>query len=312
MSLTPEQARELLEADEVNLVELVKAGQPLSARHKKALEDIAKKPAPAVAAPVPSAPAFTLTASSAPTTLSAEILAEYQRIYQISGRNLRRYWNDGAPLHDPTLVPAWWESERAAGRKVWSCPEKILLAAKLAAASSPPASEPAPSASAAAPAPSSLPTPPVTSDAIHLEDLDPDEGDRLRELKQIQRGRFLQLRDALAAGHDTTLLETKYLKLTETIDKMESRVSERLKKRGLYILRPEVERDIAKAAELIRQMGESEVRRVLEQCPLLDPLAREQVTAAIRDLAAARARVFRTLKSLRSTEDADQLLLTAA
>ncbi len=304
MPITPDIAAELLEADDVNIIELVKAGQPLTARHEKRLKEIAKRTSPALtpaAPPASEAPVatFELTTEDRPTELSRAILDEWERIYQTGSRQLRRWWQEGAPLHLPTEMPKWWEGERAAGRKKWGVPERILIAAKSATPSDEPAAEITPT-----PAAPSVAVIPQTSAPINLEDFDPEEGDRLRELKQIQAARFAQLRDALRAGHDTTLIETKYVRLCETVDKMESRVSERLKKRGLYVLRPEIERDVAKAAEMIRSMGESEVRRVLELCPGLPHEFREQVAAAIKRVSSARAGVFRMLKSLKSPDDA--------
>ena len=43
MPITPEIAKELLEADAANVIELVKAGQPLSARHLAAIENVARQ-----------------------------------------------------------------------------------------------------------------------------------------------------------------------------------------------------------------------------------------------------------------------------
>ena len=142
----------------------------------------------------------------------------------------------------------------------------------------------------------------MVNPTIDLESIDPEEGDRLRELKQIQAAKFNQLKTALKAGEDCALLESKYLKLSETIDKIETRVTERLKKRGLFILREAVERDLAAAAELLRQSRSSMVRRVHELCPSLTADQRAEVTAAIERARASEERMLCQLETL-STND---------
>jgi hypothetical protein len=308
MQLTPELAAELLAADLKNIVAKVKSGGTLTADQAKRIAEhhapassfeFGAADLPAQPAPEPVAPVVPEAAAS--KRLTPGRLDGYASTYATSSRQIRRWYTEGAPLHDPAAMPAWWESELAAGRKRWGLPDRLLEASRLASA---PACDESlvyssPSISRDA---SHMAT--GTGDRINLEDYDPEEGDRLRELKQIQAARYTQLKNALAAGNDTVMLETKYLRLTETLDKMESRVSERLKKRGLYIARPEVERELATAAELIRQMGESEARRLLELCPDLTASGREQILRAVPMLAEARARVFRTLGTLRTTADA--------
>ena len=308
MQLTPELAAELLAADLNNIVLKIRSGGTLTADQAKR---IAEHHAPAStfafgaddlpAQPAPPAPAAVAQADTTAKRLLPGVLDGYAVTYATSSRQIRRWLTEGAPLHDPAAMPAWWEGELAAGRKRWGLPDRILEAARSSAAPGPDESPGSASPLFTSPA-SAMST--GTGDRINLEDYDPEEGDRLRELKQIQAARYTQLKNALAAGNDTVMLETKYLRLTETLDKMESRVSERLKKRGLYIARPEVERELATAAELIRQMGESEARRLLELCPDLTASGREQILRAVPMLAEARARVFRTLGTLRTTEDA--------
>ena len=308
MQLTPELAAELLAADLNNIVLKIRSGGTLTADQAKR---IAEHHAPASsfafgaddlpAQPAPPAPAPVVQADTTGKRLLPGVLDGYAVTYATSSRQIRRWLTEGAPLHDPAAMPAWWEGELAAGRKRWGLPDRLLEAARVSGAPAPDESPGSAAPLFSSPASS---TSNGTGDRINLEDYDPEEGDRLRELKQIQAARYTQLKNALAAGNDTVMLETKYLRLTETLDKMESRVSERLKKRGLYIARPEVERELATAAELIRQMGESEARRLLELCPDLTANGREQILRAVPMLAEARARVFRTLGTLRTTEDA--------
>jgi hypothetical protein len=259
---------------------------------------------------------FQLDAELGTRGLTRQKLNGWAAIYGTGPRQLRRWWKEGAPLDDPRSMPAWWERKHT-----WAVPERILAAASNAVNEGAPAGvvgvELKKSTGEAPPASHSI-QPAVSVNAgpaagpkiapINIEDFDPDEGDRLRELKQIQRAKFEELRKSLLEGRDAAMLETKYLKLCETVDKMESRISERLKKKGHYVLKAAIARDLATAADLLRQMGESEARRIIELCPALDPVQREAVKAAVRSLAEARCRVFRNLASLKSVNDVDHLI----
>lgn len=221
----------------------------------------------------------------------------YSALYGKGWRQIRRWIEKGdqagdpCPLDDPQALMRWWPRHNT-----WRVPPEIEAAALGAAQRTPPAGPAAPQANVTAAAP-----PPIGK-AIDLENFDPEEGDRLRELKQIQAAKFHQLKEALLGGEDCTLLEGKYLKLSETIDKIETRVTERLKKRGLYILRESVERDLAAAAELLRQSRASMQRRVLELCPSLNPGQRADVAAAIERARASEERILSRLDSL-TTDD---------
>lgn len=255
--------------------------------------------------------AFALSEDLRRAELSRSQRDAWARQYKKGGRQIRRWWDEGAPLHDPPAMARWWENERAAGRKKWGVPDGILSAAAAHAATAPaPAADPAlgdRAADPASPAATSgavAPRPGDPNKSIDLADYDDAEGDILRDLKTLHAARKAELSRALKAGIDANLLQSNYLKLTEQIDKMKSRIVERLKKEGLFIFRPDVERDLAKAAELMRQMTESESRRVLELCPALSVAAREQVSAAVIRVGTARARALRNLASLKSTADA--------
>lgn len=225
----------------------------------------------------------------------------YTQLYKREWRQLRRWIekgeknNDPCPLHDPEKMLNWWPRNNT-----WRVPAEIEAAAVAASNGSfpVPALIPAgaPPSVAAPPTLAKAPLVPVTP--IDLENFDPEEGDRLRELKQIQAAKFAHLKAALAAGHDCTALEGKYLKLCETIDKIESRVTERLKKRGLYILRDTVNRDLVANAELIRASHDSMERRVLELCPSLSSEQRAEVSAAIARAREAEVRMLSRLESL--------------
>lgn len=241
--------------------------------------------------------------------------AEEQRAEELYGRKWRqiRRWvekglqnNDPCPLFEPAKMPSWWTRNNT-----WRVPPEIEQAAIDASRAAVPATsssteEPTPpSPREAPPSGAAPPPPPEPAKSIDLEDFDPEEGDRLRELKQIQAARFAGLKDDLKVGRDTGVAESKYLRLCETIDKIETRITERLKKRGLYILREVIERDMAAAAELLRQSHASMERRVRELCPSLTAAQRTEVTAAI---ARARASEQRILASLPSFQNGDDLL----
>lgn len=224
--------------------------------------------------------------------------ARYEKLYCKKWRQIRRWIDRGeeradpCPLHDPAKMPAWWERNMK-----WRVPAEIETAA---IASTVPG-DPAPDQSSPTLPDDPVPRP-MVNPTIDLESIDPEEGDRLRELKQIQSAKFTQLKNALKSGEECAVLESKYLKLSETIDKIETRVTERLKKRGLYILREAVERDLAAAAELLRQSRTSMVRRVNELCPSLNAEQRAEVTTAIERARTSEERMLCQLESL-STND---------
>lgn len=250
-------------------------------------------------------------AETPPTKLTKENIERYTKVYAKGWRQLRRWVdvgekaNDACPLHDPVLMPGWWSRHMK-----WRIPPEIEAAALEAARSArAPALEPAmpavaddegssPPDPSAAPGDASRKHAPPPAKAIDIESFDPEEGDRLRELKQIQAAKFQQLKAALKAGEESSVIEVKYVKLCETIDKIESRVTERLKKRGLLILRAEVERDLAANAELMRQLDESQERRVLERCSSLTAEQRNEVSDAIRHTNRAKERILSRLDSL--------------
>lgn len=223
----------------------------------------------------------------------------YEKLYGKKWRQIRRWIDRGeesgdpCPLHDPAKMPGWWSRNMK-----WRVPAEIEMAA-LSAAKLPSSPDPDPADASPHEPP---PHRPRVNPIIDLESIDPEEGDRLRELKQIQAAKFTQLKNALKGGEDCAMLESKYLKLSETIDKIETRVTERLKKRGLFILREAVERDLAAAAELLRQSRSSMVRRVHELCPSLTAEQRAEVTTAIERARASEERMLCQLESL-STND---------
>ncbi len=232
---------------------------------------------------------------------TAEQFTRWQALYNKQWRQLRRWiergdaCSDPCPLDDPARMPGWWDR-----RMKWRVPPEIEAAALAAAKALPP---PPDAVAPALPATQEQPPPsPAGLKPIDIESFDPEEGDRLRELKQIQAAKYAELRDAYSAGIECSARETKYLKLCETVDKIETRVTGRLKKRGLYILRAAVERDLAAAAELLCRSRDSMVRRILELCPSLVGEQRAEVTAAIERARASEERMLSRLESLTATD----------
>lgn len=256
---------------------------------------------PTVAAVGASAPAgFALAAEPSTVKLTTADAARYAIVYKGSAkawRTMYRWIEKGekngepCPLGEPAKMPGWWSRNMK-----WSVPAEIEQAALDAARAGPPAASPETTSAMPTPShqiPASQPAMPAASvipgaggsapakPGVRLEDFDPVEGSRLRGLRQLEAAKFDELKEALAQGRDTTVLENKYTKLCATIDAMESRAVERLAKRGLYLLREDVDRDLAANAELLRQTRESMPRRVLEQCPSLNSDQRIEVSAAI-------------------------------
>ena len=258
-------------------------------------------------APPSSSGEFHLQPGPGRVKLTQSQCEQYGQLYGKGWRQIRRWSEIGAaaddqcPLSEPAKMPAWW-----ARRMKWRVPQEILDAAARA--------QPAASAASAPPALVRADNQPVeppaaTGRKINLEDIDPDDGDRLRELKQLLAAKFRELKEAMAAGQDTAGLEAKYLRNYETMDKIESRAIERMKKQGRYILRDEVDAAIAANAELLRQSHESMQRRVLERCSSLTAEQRREVAAAIDT---ARASEIRMLARLGELSDGDLELELAA
>lgn len=279
----------------VSLLEKLEAGQALTPAD---LDEI-RKTHPDFACIVPNGESASDSSRVVKLTKADE--PRYEKLYGKKWRQIRRWIDRGeesgdpCPLHDPAKMPGWWSRNMK-----WRVPAEIEMAA-LSAANPPSAPDPDPDP-AAPPPPASSPARQMVNPIIDLESIDPEEGDRLRELKQIQAAKFTQLKNALKGGEDCAMLESKYLKLSETIDKIETRVTERLKKRGLFILREVVERDLAAAAELLRQSRSSMVRRVHELCPSLTADQRAEVTVAIERARASEERMLCQLETL-STND---------
>ncbi len=272
---------------------------------------------PDLATPAPAMPAaaghtappasFTLAAGDpafAVFPITKEQLAEWSARYgSTSPRQIRRWIEEDAtpddpcPIGDPVRFAEWWPR-----RKKWRVPDWLLKAAHESRASAPPPAATSPAASAAD-VPASTGTPPATS--INLADYQLGEGEVVQQQRRIVAALYFQLERAYLEGTgDIDLLQSKYNKAGEALRKHVKDDREDQKGRGLLIPRASVQRDLDTASELIRQMSETESRRVLELCPSLGPEQRSEVTAAVLRVADARTRVLRSLKSLKSADDA--------
>lgn len=252
---------------------------------------------------------FALSSEPSRKKLSAAYLAELGKRYERTPRQVRRYFDEGGPIDDPIALAAWWEAERAAGRKSWSLPDGIAKAAEAVRLAQPSAPTEGPEPIDARLSGSAPPVPDEKKTdkkgaTINLEDYDEEEGDRLRDLKRLRAARWEELSDRLKEGLDGTAQERALIKLEDMISRIETRIEERLKKKGLFIPEATVKRDLAKAIDLIHQMSHSEARRVVELCPSLTAEMKTQVVDAVLKVGKMRANIFRNLKNVNSVEDA--------
>jgi hypothetical protein len=236
-----------------------------------------------------------------PRRFSDDRLKELIALYRVdaSPRTLRRWIANGANVEDPVSLKKWWVTQRTHN----TVPDWLHRAAS--AATQPPV------VVEKADAPSA---PPVTSgESVNLSDYQLGEGAAVSQQRSLVAALWAQLERAYLSPttSDVDVLQAKYNKAVEALRRLEKDDLAFQKERGLMIPRVTVQRDIAAACELIRQMSETEKRRVLELCPTLGPEQRAEVAAAIDRICEVRTRVFRNLKSLKTTDDA-LLQFTAA
>jgi hypothetical protein len=239
------------------------------------------------------APDFKL---SEPRTLRAADRERYAAMYGASWRTIYNWVEigeaakDPCPLDEPGEMPKWWSRnrkhrvppgiEKAAGCIPFAAKQHVEQTTDGAAQ-----------------------TEKVTAPKVFsLEDFDPEEGDRIRELKQLQRVRYQKIQDATERDEDVDSKLRAYLQFCDTLDKIESRALDRLKKMGVFVSRAEVNADLAANAEMLRQMSASMERRVLERCSSLSSEQRDEVASAIRAARAAEEKTFSRLNTLSPEE----------
>lgn len=221
-------------------------------------------------------------------------LAEYAAEWGCDERTLKRFVKLGRTA-EPMDLPPFHQVEKLAS---WYAryhknrvPDWILrLGAK---------------AETAAPASAVVPT----GEVIDLREVDLEEGEAVKQARRLVGAAYEALERAYKGiGGNVDLLQAKYFKALEGLRKVEASEREWAKKRGEWILRAKVERDIATATEMLRQMRESMRRRVLELCASLSAEQREEVGAAILRVREQEDRVFRGLESLKKPSDVVELL----
>lgn len=311
-TLSPESAREA--RAQALLVKWATAGRltkdeekELDGYHPGIISRGVKAAAESIAAEEKTTPSFTLDPEKKSGSFSDARLAELSVQYGagLEPRTMRRWIADGrksgdpCPLEDPVALKAWW-----ARNKKWSVPDWLLRAAAQAPKSEPkPAAEPAPTPGATMPA--AAEASPIPGVSLNLDDFELGEGEAVAQQRSLVALLWSELKKAyLTPRAEVDMLQSKYNKATEALRKLEKDDREDRKSRGLLIPRITVRRDIETACELIRQMSETEKRRVLELCPTLNVAERGEVAVAIDRVCEVRTRVFRNLKSLRNTNDA--------
>lgn len=260
---------------------------------------------------------FILQPEPVRSTVTKQQLAVWsQRYDNTSHRQIRRWIEDGlkandpCPLDDPPAFAQWWVR-----RRIWKVPDWLLSLAKETVVVSPPPSDPAsvPPASESpvvqTPA-GAVPAP--NFEAVHLKDYELGEGQAVVQQRRIVAAIYAQLERAyLTPGGDSDVIQRKYNNAVEGLRKLEKDDREDRKQRGQLISRAAVQQDIETATELMRQMADSESRRVQELVPGLTTEQAAALDTAIKTVTEARARVFRNLKSLKTTAAA-VLALNAA
>ena len=253
---------------------------------------------------------FVLNGAPERIPLTKDQMARWEQVYGTAKRQIRRWHtegvekNDPCPLDTPHLMPEWW-----ARRMKWRVPEKILLAAKANAPAPPSPSEaqtgcsiPTEQSEKLEQA-SDLPDPPPSAPPISpldLGDFQLVEGDQVKQARALVAVAYSQLEKAYrGAGGDIELLHRKHERAMIALNKAEAADRQYKKDHGLLIARDVVDRDLAQAAEMLRQMRDSMVRRVLELCPQLPAEHRIAVSDAINRVRAQEDRAL----SLKSIDD---------
>jgi hypothetical protein len=230
---------------------------------------------------------FQLVGMDRPDKLSSEVLTKLEGIYKRGARTIRRWWKAGAPILAPEKMPAWWTATHS-----WEVPAFIRDAARgvasessVASASTDPAEE-----------------------GMLLAGLAYEDGEALEKHRRLVKGLWEKLEKAYETGTNIDLIQTRYNKAISQLRSLEANEREAQKIRGTLLPRVKVERDIASALELLKAIEETEIRRVIELCPALNGEARHQVESALAQVAEAKARLFRNLKSLKSPADVADML----
>lgn len=309
-SLTPEVALELLHADEKNIAEKLAAGQTLTSRERKHLEEIARtRTATAAVAPtpspVPAAPAFDLDPEAGPRLIGSRVkypekLAHYATLFDTAERTIKRWivtglYEDSAatrrrqptdlpPLHRPAEMPAWWER-----RMRIRCPAGVLSAAQRSGAPSAPrtaVSTPAPTVpvfpSADAPQSDSLRISPDYSDAVPLEfpaqvaAMRREQAIIKQRLETTRRGQLVNGQLHIDEGAVESL-QRQSLAIGESLRKAENDLLAYQREREILVHREDVRAENNRIASTIFQNTRALVRKVRPQLAGKPPAEQDRI-----------------------------------
>lgn len=151
----------------------------------------------------------------------------------------------------------------------------------------------------------SAPVVPFDLMAVTLQD-----GEQVAQMKAAVAAAFEKMR-TIAAGKASgsyEIAQTNFMKAVEGLRKLEASEREWQKKNGQLMPRELVIRDVNLAAESLRLMRESMVRRVLELCPGLSEEQQARVAEAIGRVREQEEKIFRDLRSLNAPADVVELI----
>lgn len=224
-----------------------------------------------------------------PKRLSTEMVKVFEKTYDTGVRQLRRWWSEGAPLHDPRLMINWWSKN-----KTWELPVKIRTAATLAEAEHGPA------------APQDISSDKNIECALPVLDItssDLEEGETVKQQRQLVKALYGLLREAYAQNFNVDAAQARYLKATEALRKLEASDREARKMSGQLVSISTMRKDVGTAVELLKRMQESMVRRVLELCPELTTAQKKAVGEAIESVREQERLILYNIKTLNNADN---------
>lgn len=234
-----------------------------------------------------------LDPSERPRRLTAELISRLEKIYATGGRTLRRWWNLGAPLHDPAAMPEWWNRTMT-----WTLPERIAAAAQAAAPVPGPISE-----TGVVVSPEKAGSNVKPEESIRISEYRLEEGEAVQLQRSIVKALFTKLSRAYEVGEGIDVAQKRYDRAAESLRKLEA--SDRLAKKQTGELLPlqVVRAEIYTMLELLRSMRENMPRKVFERVPDLPAEWRDKVKVAIIHVREGEDLIFRNLHQLRGPND---------
>ncbi len=328
--ISPEQARDYLEQDAVNVAMKLKAGGTLTTAERAMMAKLAARSSSAAPVPTESPPrdesphsskSFTLeTAAPLPARIRhAQPLSHYAKLYNRSERRVKEWVSRGRhsnppdlpPLDDPPRMAAWWR------RVIDKYPPDEMLAVESAepADSKPETRNLATVNASASPDESSM-------TAMDLGSLELAEGEQVKQARSLVQATHLQL-VAATEGKSPDAFR-RWLPLwtdaTEALRRLVKADAEEKKMRGEYVSRPSVLAEISQLMESLRIMRERMADKVIAQLARSDipklaeilPLITAPLRDAINEVRAVENSLFQSLETLRGPEELATLLDRAA